>query len=78
MRLPSLAVGSVVAGLFRMRKLNVLVTALCFAMLANWPAVAQSPAVVRNIFPYGNMLGHPAYLITSIVIAAVISRPQVS
>jgi imidazolonepropionase-like amidohydrolase len=29
-----------------MRKLNVLVTALCFAMLANWPAVAQSPAGV--------------------------------
>jgi len=32
-----------------MRKLNVLVTALCFAMLTNWPAVAQSPAVVTLV-----------------------------
>src|SRR5258708_19991191 len=70
MRLPSPEVGSVIAGLFRMRKLNVLVTALCFAMLANWPAVAQSPAVVtllkagRLLDPRtGNVLSPAAVLI---------------
>jgi imidazolonepropionase-like amidohydrolase len=53
-----------------MRKLNVLVTALCFAMLANCPAVAQSPAVVtlvkagRLLDPRtGNVLSPAAVLI---------------
>jgi imidazolonepropionase-like amidohydrolase len=53
-----------------MRKLNVLVTALCFAMLADWPAVAQSPAVVtlvkadRLLDPRtGNVLSPAAVLI---------------
>ena len=53
-----------------MRSLNVLVTALCFAMLTNWPAVAQSPAVVtivkagRLLDPRtGNVLSPAAVLI---------------
>jgi imidazolonepropionase-like amidohydrolase len=62
--------GVVIAGLFRMRNLNVLVTALCFAMLTNGPAVAQSPAVVtlvkadRLLDPRtGNVLSPAAVLI---------------
>jgi imidazolonepropionase-like amidohydrolase len=67
-----------------MRKLNVLVTALCFATLANWPAVAQSPAVVtlvkagRLLDPRtGNVLAPAAVLIESGKIKQVGSPSQV-
>jgi len=53
-----------------MRSLNVLVTALCFAMLTSLPAAAQSPAVVtivkagRLLDPRtGNVLSPAAVLI---------------
>jgi imidazolonepropionase-like amidohydrolase len=67
-----------------MRKLNVLVTVLCFAMLGNWPAVAQSPAVVtvvkadRLLDPRtGNVLAPAAVLIEGGKIKQVGSPSQV-
>src|SRR5438552_5548080 len=80
----SLAVRSTIAGLLRMRNVNVLVTALCFAMLADWPAVAQPPAVVtlvkagRLLDPRtGNVLAPAAVLIENDKIKQVGSPSQV-